>query len=268
MAANLSFAGAQSTKGFYSDIHRVMVDRSRKDALPPTSAEFATWLARRFGRSAAGLSALDCGCGLHTFNIRSCQRIGFARNEAIDANPDVVAELRGEVQNVQFRVGSVLEIPSSNDEFDLVICSGVAHHTSDPLRAFHEIARVMKPGAIAYISLYTFRLSLFDAFVRAIRVLSHIIPYGVARYVSRHSRILNNFVLDHMYVPLLWLYTAADARAEIARAGLTIEADFPSSFDVFCGRPLGRFISGDGLLRVFVCRKPPASAAMPDVPVS
>lgn len=268
MAANLSFAGAHSTERFYSDIHRVMVDRSRNDVLPPTSMEFANWLAREFGRRAAGLSALDCGCGLHAFNIQSCKRSGFARNEAIDANPDLVAELSGEIQNIQFRVGSVLEIPSGNEQFDLVICSGVAHHTPDPLRAFHEIARVMKPGAIAYISLYTFRRSLFDAFVRGIRVTSHVVPYGVARGMARHSRILNNFVLDHMYVPLLWLFTASDARAELARAGLTVEADFPSSFDVFCGWPFGRFISGDGLLRVFICRKPQAYGSTPDVRVS
>ena len=28
-----------------------------------------------------------------------------------------------------------------------------------------------------------------------------------------------------------------------------------ASFDVFVDRPLGRLISGDGLLRIFICRK-------------
>jgi hypothetical protein len=41
-----------------------------------------------------------------------------------------------------------------------------------------------------------------------------------------------------------------------------IEEDFSSSFDIFARRPLGRLVSGDGLLRVFVCRKREAGGTL------
>jgi SAM-dependent methyltransferase len=199
---------------------------------------------------------LDCGCGVHALNIRTCAELGFRRVEAIDVNPDVAITLRDQSGRIGFTPGSVLDIPFGAGEFDLVICSGVAHHTSKPSRAFEEIARVLKPGGVAYISLYAFRGSVFHCFVRAIRALAHVIPYRAAHRLGARSRIINNFVLDHMYVPILWLYTAAEAREQLGQAGLAVESEFGASFDVFIDRPLGRLISGDGLLRIFICRKP------------
>src|SRR5262249_31912186 len=150
------------------------------DALPPSAAEFAEWVSSRFGADASHSSVLDCGCGVHAFNIRACARLGFRRVEAIDVNPDVAVALRDQAERIGFTPGSVLDIPFGAGEFDLVICSGVAHHTPEPRRAFEEIARVLKPGGVAYISLYAFRGSAFHAFLRTIRALAHVIPYRVA----------------------------------------------------------------------------------------
>jgi carbamoyltransferase len=38
--------------------------------------------------------------------------------------------------------------------FDVVLCNGVLHHTSDPLGGFHAIARLVKPGGHVIIGLY------------------------------------------------------------------------------------------------------------------
>jgi SAM-dependent methyltransferase len=38
--------------------------------------------------------------------------------------------------------------------FDVVISNGVLHHTGDPLRAFHTIAKLVKPGGSILIGLY------------------------------------------------------------------------------------------------------------------
>jgi SAM-dependent methyltransferase len=256
MPVDLSFYHSVTTDSFYTRIHQTMVDQSKQGVLPPTSQEFAAWLTRKFSTKAETAAALDCGCGVHAFNTRSCRRLGFRRVEAIDVDPDVIGTLRRNHEEINFTSGSVLELPFSDAEFDLVICSGVAHHTPNPARAFREITRVLKPGGVAYISLYAFRRSLFHLFVRAIRSAGRMIPYRIAHRLAVRSQLLNNFVLDHMYVPVLWLYTAAEARNELLRAGLMVEQDFSSNFDVFSGRPFGRLISGDGLLRVFICRKP------------
>ncbi len=251
MPSDLSFRGAHSTGAFYTDIHSTIADLA---VLPPTAAEFSEWLLRVF-KDPADKAALDVGCGLHALNARACRQIGFGHVAATDFNPNVIERWRGRESGIEFRQGSALDLPYRDGSFDLVVCAGVVHHTREPHRAIHELARVLKANGLAYVSLYTFRRSAFDLFVRAIRLASRAIPYGLAQRVARHSPTLNNFVLDHMYVPILWLYTAAEARAALAEAGLAIERDFATGFDVFNGKPMGTAISGDGLLRIFVCRK-------------
>lgn len=238
-----------------------MVERSAEGDLPPSAAEFAAWAARAFALNARDTTVLDCGCGVHAFNVRTCAKLGFGRVEAIDINPDVIAALDRDAGGIHFTPGSVLDLPFDADQFNLVICSGVAHHTPDPFRAFQEIARVLKPGGTAYIALYTFRRSLSEAFVRSIRAAAHIVPYSTAHRLAQGSPMLNNFVLDHMYVPILWVYTAAEARRELANAGLAIEQDFSSRFDVFTRFPFAGLLTGDGLLRNFICRKPIAAGS-------
>jgi hypothetical protein len=72
----------------------------------------------------------------------------------------------------------------------------------------------------------------------------------------KNNITINNFVIDHMYVPVLWIYREADFKAILEKGGFEIEQSFCSVMDSFYGHKfLGRSISGDGLLRVFVCKK-------------
>ena len=45
-------------------------------------------------------------------------------------------------------------LPFDDDAFDVVLSSGVLHHTPDTPRAFREAYRVLKPGGVAKITLY------------------------------------------------------------------------------------------------------------------
>ena len=40
------------------------------------------------------------------------------------------------------------------DAFDVVICSGVLHHTPDPRKSFSSVARLVRPGGVLVIGLY------------------------------------------------------------------------------------------------------------------
>lgn len=50
-------------------------------------------------------------------------------------------------------VGSVLDIPCNDNEFDLVIAQEVLEHVKDPRKAVEEICRVLKPGGHFYLQL-------------------------------------------------------------------------------------------------------------------
>jgi SAM-dependent methyltransferase len=64
------------------------------------------------------------------------------------------AAARYGVQNVQF-VETDLRAPGLRSGiFDVVICSGVLHHTPDPRASFAAVARLARPGGVVAIGLY------------------------------------------------------------------------------------------------------------------
>lgn len=241
MPVKFSSAGALDTGRFYTAIHQKIQRRPKRS---PSHQEFVGWLDMTFPQT-EGLIALDAGMGLHASNARACLEKGFQveavdlNDEAVEANADIGAHK-----------GSLLDLPYQSDHFDLVVCSGVVHHTPDPDRSLAELFRVLKPGGVAYISLYTFRRSPFEYVVRLLRMIGRLVPFRWAHALMGHIPAINNFVLDHMYVPLMWVFTTREALGALQRAGFDTESHHRTSFD-----PFGRF-SGGGLLRIFICRKP------------
>lgn len=55
---------------------------------------------------------------------------------------------------IKFKKASVLELPFKDNSFDIVLSSGVAHHTNDPERAFSELARTLKPNGYMIFYVY------------------------------------------------------------------------------------------------------------------
>lgn len=70
--------------------------------------------------------------------------------------------------------------------YDVVICSGVLHHTPDPRAAFASVARLARPGGVLVIGLYNFLARLPQRLRRAVFRLTGLAPLDpVLR--ERHS---------------------------------------------------------------------------------
>jgi len=191
----------------------------------------------------------------------ACAKQGFRGIAAIDVNHQSLCRVRTLVDGAPSSAiwlceASVASIPFPDGTFDFVVCSGVAHHTQNPEQSIQELMRVIKKGGVLYVSLYCFQGSAFEKIVRLIRWIGGIVPFSWVHRVCAWSRVMNNFVLDHMYVAVLWLFRAEEVRSILARHGFSIIAEWPSEMDPF--RNLGKvgaLLSGDGLMRVWLCEK-------------
>lgn len=110
--------------------------------------------------SDSNIVALDLGCGggRHT-NFLSEKGFTVA---AVDVNPGMLeatsrrVEDRDPVVDVQY--GSILNIPHEDGKFDVVVTTGVLHQakTVDEYhRATAELARVLKPGGVVLLNIFT-----------------------------------------------------------------------------------------------------------------
>ncbi len=80
------------------------------------------------------------GCGLDI----SQSTVNYARR---------LAGRKGVGDRAQFRVGDVSDLPYATGSMDLVVASEVLEHVPDIARALHEVARVLRPGGRAAITL-------------------------------------------------------------------------------------------------------------------
>jgi len=102
-----------------------------------------------------GLSILDAGCGTGEKSIYFAS-LG-ADVTAVDVNDAQLhrAQLLAEKHKtrVEFRRADILTLDLKR-KFDLVLCSGVLHHTPDPHQGFARIAGHLKPQGRILIGLY------------------------------------------------------------------------------------------------------------------
>lgn len=59
-----------------------------------------------------------------------------------------------DLKNVNFVQANIFAMPFAENSFDVLICSGVLHHTPDPYGGFKELLKLVKPGGKILIGLY------------------------------------------------------------------------------------------------------------------
>ena len=105
---------------------------------------------------------VGCGQGIDGFGI--CAAMTRGSYLGVDYSSESVRTaqaMSGEARSLlsfgvepEFRVGSALDLPLPDNQFDCVYSLGVLHHTPSPQRCVDEAFRVLEPGGTAYIALY------------------------------------------------------------------------------------------------------------------
>lgn len=102
-------------------------------------AQLSARLAERW-RPGEGISALDVGCGERPYQTLVGRYADRYVGVDVSAGPAVDVVARAE------------NLPFPDETFDCVLCTQVLQYVDDPMEAAAEMRRVMRPGAILFLS--------------------------------------------------------------------------------------------------------------------
>jgi ubiquinone/menaquinone biosynthesis C-methylase UbiE len=120
-------------------------DKSLKER---NAADYADFLLPHLGGK---FLVLDVGCGQGTITLGLADAAGHV--VGVDLSEEEFAEARRwaadhEIDNVEFRVGSVDALDFPVDHFDACLCHSMLETLDEPLDALIEIKRALKPGGV------------------------------------------------------------------------------------------------------------------------
>lgn len=105
------------------------------------AVRFADWIG-----VAAGVTALDVGCGPGAMTTVLRERLGSHAVSACDPSAPFVEVCAADHPDVDVRLGRAESIPFGDAAFDVAVAQLVLHFVSDAAAAAHELRRVVKPG--------------------------------------------------------------------------------------------------------------------------
>ena len=91
-------------------------------------------------------SVLEVGCGTGNYIVAVQSALGCS-GWGIDPSPEMLAEARGRLGDVVFKVGRAEQLSFAAESFDLVFSVDAIHHVHDIVAYLREARRVLRPGA-------------------------------------------------------------------------------------------------------------------------
>jgi SAM-dependent methyltransferase len=108
-------------------------------------------------RGGQRMAILDLGCGIGFWTVELAMR-GYENLVAADLTQSALDLTRRRLAvfgvHAELRQENAERLSFADASFDHVNCQGVIHHTPDTARALAEIARVLRPGGTASLSVY------------------------------------------------------------------------------------------------------------------
>lgn len=163
----------------YDDIDSpaVLIDKAR-------ASGFGLWVDQAVAPFA---TVLEVGCGTGQMT----NYLGLLSSRTVIGTDMSVASLslgkrfrdQHGLTNVHFVQGNIFAMPIREASADVLICSGVLHHTPDPQRGFRQLLKLVKPKGKILIGLY-------NSFAR--------FPLGLRKILFSHTGKTFRFLDAHL----------------------------------------------------------------------
>lgn len=120
----------------------------------------AYYHAFRVYRKPSGVRLLDAGCGTG-HGVRQIRHLApGAEVHACDFSPSSLAHARKRIEalregDVTFHEMNLLDLSALPGKFDAIFCSGVVHHTANPVQALQQLKSKLKPDGVLFLMLYS-----------------------------------------------------------------------------------------------------------------
>ena len=150
-----------------------------------------------------GMDVLDAGCGVGSIALDLAPTLAPGRVVGTDADAKQIEVARRtaaerQIENAEFQVASIYELPFAEDSFDAAYANAVLMYVPDRVRALAELRRVLRAGGVAAVSdddLATFVISPESPELERGR---HLFELSVAHEGgdTRYSRQLRTLMLE------------------------------------------------------------------------
>jgi SAM-dependent methyltransferase len=156
---------------------------------------------------------LDAGCGGGRYSVAMAS-LGAKQVIGCDISENGIKDAQRrckDIPSIRFDVATILDLPYEDNFFDFVCCSGVIHHTVNPLCGIAEVSRVLKTGGKAYFLIYGKGTIRWELMIN-LRTYLHYIGYDIINAVACDFFPANKqrHFLDDFFVPVLNFFSRVD----------------------------------------------------------
>jgi SAM-dependent methyltransferase len=151
----------------------------------------------------SGLDVLDAGCGVGSIALDVAPMVAPGRVAGVDLDPGQIEAARQSaaergIENAEFRVASVLELPFEDASFDVAYANAVLFYLREPTRALDEMRRVLRRDGLAAVSDDDFGTIVMSPESPELRLAAELFERAVIHEGghTRYSRNLRGLMLE------------------------------------------------------------------------
>lgn len=131
-----------------------------------------------------GKTGLDAGCGFgrHIYYAAryGARMVGLDASEAIKSSKENTEGMK----NIFLIQGDIYEPPLKRESLDFVYSIGVLHHLPSPEKAFQTLVKLIKPGGVIFIWVYSKNRKITNLIIEMGRSVTRKLPLKPLKYLS------------------------------------------------------------------------------------